>query len=178
MAGLTVRVTQGELRGKLSSSVKGDEARAFLGIPYAAPPCVPPPPTLLTPPSSLTRTVGGGGRSIGDLRFAAPQPAGPWEGVRDATSHGKEPVQRDEQRLPFQVPRGDGIDADGLPDYMSEDSLTLNVYTPSQPGPAPGPLPVLFYIYGGGFNNGAGSLPMYDGTALPPHLGHCRTLTD
>ena len=40
MAGLTVRVTQGELRGKLSSSVKGDEARAFLGIPYAAPPCV------------------------------------------------------------------------------------------------------------------------------------------
>ena len=33
---------------------------------------------------------------------------------------------------------GDGIDADGLPDYMSEDSLTLNVYTPSQPGPMPG----------------------------------------
>ena len=111
--------------------------------------------------------------SIGDLRFAAPQPADPWEGVRDATSHGKEPVQRDEQRLPFQVPRGDGIDADGLPDYMSEDSLTLNVYTPSQPGPAPGPLPVLFYIYGGGFNNGAGSLPMYDGTA-PLHPTHER----
>ena len=49
MAGLTVRVTQGELRGKLSSSVKGDEARAYLNIPYAAPPCVP--PALPTPPT-------------------------------------------------------------------------------------------------------------------------------
>ena len=61
--------------------------------------------------------------------------------MRDATTHGKEPVQRDEQRLPFQVPRGDGIDADGLPDYMSEDSLTLSIYTPSQPDPVAAPLP-------------------------------------
>lgn len=36
---------------------------------------------------------------------------------------------------------------------MGEDSLSLNVYTPVDP-PA-GPLPVMVYIYGGGYNNGA-----------------------
>ena len=93
--------------------------------------------------------------------------------MRDATAYGKEPVQGDEGRLPFQVPRGDELDSEtGLPAYMGEDSLTLNIFTPTcEPAAGNGPLPVLFYIYGRGFNNGAGSLPTYDGTRLANRQG-------
>lgn len=106
----------------------GETARTFLNVPYCAPPL-----------GSLR------------LRFREPQPPLPWDGTRDATAYGKEPVQKDEGRLPFQVPRGDELDEEtGLPAYMGEDSLSLNVFTPVGE-PSGGPLPVLFYIYGGGF---------------------------
>lgn len=136
---LAVRTSAGKLQGKLSHASDGSVARAFLRVPYAA-----------------------------ADRYAAPTAPEPWEGVRDATKNGLEPVQRDEQRLPFQVPRGGGVDLEtGLPDFMSEeDQHTLNVFTPTGVSSEHGPLPVLFYIFGGGFNNGAASLPMYDGTRL------------
>jgi para-nitrobenzyl esterase len=132
----------------------GESARAFLNVPYCAPP-------------------------LGSLRFREPQPPLPWDGTRDATAYGKEPVQGDEGRLPFQVPRGDERDAGtGLPAYMAEDSLSLNVFTPvGEPAGGSAPLPVLFYIYGGGFNNGAGSLPMYDGTRLANRQGGAVVVT-
>ena len=152
MEPLTVRVTQGELRGKITTA-KGAEARAFLNIPYAAPP-------------------------VGALRFAPPQPGPAWGGVRDATAFGPEPVQRDEDRLPFQLPRGEGRNPDGLPDFMNEDCLSLNVFTPtSKATSGSSPLPVLFYIFGGGFQNGAGSLPMYDGTRLCNRQGGAVVVT-
>ena len=44
---------------------------------------------------------------------------------------------------------------------MSEDCLYLNVWTPAKSDRAK--LPVLFYVFGGGFQNGDGSEPRYDG---------------
>jgi para-nitrobenzyl esterase len=51
---------------------------------------------------------------------------------------------------------------------MSEDCLTLNVVTPRWSGPAPDgdPLPVMFFIHGGGYILGSSATPLYDGAAL------------
>jgi para-nitrobenzyl esterase len=46
----------------------------------------------------------------------------------------------------------------------SEDCLYLNVWTPSSSGSAK--LPVMAFIYGGGWTVGSGSMPLYDGAAL------------
>ena len=71
-----------------------------------------------------------------------------WSGVRDATRHGASAPQRG--------------DADDQP--ISEDCLFLNVHTPAlRDG---GRRPILFYIHGGGYNNGSGSHPLYDGANL------------
>lgn len=59
-AQLKVKTAQGKLQGKL---INDGKVRAFLGIPYAAPP-------------------------VGELRWKAPQPAQPWKGTRDATRFG------------------------------------------------------------------------------------------
>jgi para-nitrobenzyl esterase len=55
-----VKIAQGEVMGKW---IDGDTQKAFLGLPYAAPP-------------------------VGDLRWKPPQPPAAWNGVRDATSFG------------------------------------------------------------------------------------------
>lgn len=58
----------------------------------------------------------------------------------------------------------------GLGKYqpMGEDCLTLNVVTPQWAGPAPDhePLPVMFFIHGGGYILGSSATPLYDGAAL------------
>lgn len=57
---LTVQTEQGKVHGK---TINDGKVRAWLGIPYAAPP-------------------------VGDLRWKAPQPAAKWSGDRDATKYG------------------------------------------------------------------------------------------
>jgi para-nitrobenzyl esterase len=54
---------------------------------------------------------------------------------------------------------------------MSEDCLYLNVYVPASPSPVAAPLPVLFFIYGGGFTQGGSSHPMYNASRLCANTG-------
>ena len=90
---------------------------------------------------------------VGDLRWKPPQPAKNWQGVRKADKFGPRCMQRPIfGDMNF---RSNGV---------SEDCLYLNVWTPEK---APkGKLPVLVYLYGGGFVAGDGSEPRYDGESM------------
>nr|WP_239144205.1 carboxylesterase family protein [Streptomyces sp. SID14515] len=112
------------VRGRRTARDRG--IVAVLGLPYAAPP-------------------------FGARRFRAPQPAEPWDGVRDCSAFG--PVAPQSAELP------------GAPVWSpgDEDILTLNVWTPAD---GPGDLPVLVWIHGGAYVFGSSAQPDFDGTAL------------
>ena len=88
---------------------------------------------------------------VGDLRWRPPQPVTAWTGVRRATVYGSDCAQ-----LPFPG------DAAPLGTPPAEDCLVLNVWRPAE-RPAQ-KLPVMVWIYGGGFVNGGSSPAVYDGT--------------
>src|SRR5262245_11168590 len=120
-----VTTTSGAIRG-----VTEDGVRRFLGIPYAAAP-------------------------VGPLRFQAPVPPEPWDGVRDAVEFGATPPK------PAYPPPMSEILIER--EFPGTDWLNLNVWTPDPAGSA---LPVMVWIHGGAFQNGNSSLPVYDGTAF------------
>ncbi|MEI9990343.1 MAG: carboxylesterase family protein [Rhizomicrobium sp.] len=91
----------------------------------------------------------------GDLRWRAPRPAPHWTSTRDATVFGPACPQHPTEALLIRA---------NLP--QSEDCLTLNVWTPEPRGAK---LPVMLWIHGGGFTEGAASVPRFDGAALARH---------
>ena len=96
---------------------------------------------------------------VGKLRWRPPEPAAPWPGVRPADHFGPPCMQpASPKRL---GPWTRVFLSDRTP---SEDCLYLNIWTTEQ-RPA-SPLPVMVWIYGGGFTSGAGSVAVYDGAAL------------
>ena len=127
----TISTRLGKVMGRSAPAMPGTERGVLqcLGIPYAKPP-------------------------LGELRFRAPQPHGPWSGTLNATQLGNRAMQTE---LPDVLKLG----RDPAPDAMSEDCLVLNIYTPAADGRA---RPVLFWIHGGGFT--IGSANDYDGSVL------------
>lgn len=89
---------------------------------------------------------------VGANRWRAPQPAAAWQGVRDATQYAHDCMQ-----LPFPS------DAAPLGTTPAEDCLYANVWRPARGAKK---LPVIFWIYGGGFVNGGASPPTYSGANL------------
>jgi para-nitrobenzyl esterase len=118
-----------------SGSLEGAEHRkiqVFKGIPYARPP-------------------------VEGLRFRAPVPVEPWNGVRAARQFGKAAPQVG--RVNRLIRTFIGV-ADVA---QSQDCLYLNVWTPAADA---GRRPVLVWLHGGAFLMGSGSTVLYDGTQL------------
>lgn len=90
---------------------------------------------------------------LGPLRWQPPQPPRAWAGIRQATRFGDRCMQR--PLFGQLATRASG---------MSENCLTLNVWTPAKNAHAK--LPVLVYIYGGAFKVGDGAQPIYDQASL------------
>jgi para-nitrobenzyl esterase len=95
---------------------------------------------------------------VGKLRFRPPAPVTPWDDIRDATHAGPWAAQ-----LPSPLETMLGAPP---PRWDEAHCLTLNVTTP---GLDDANRPVMFWIHGGAFVNGAGSTPLYDGARFAQH---------
>ena len=132
-----LRIVQTELGAVRGIPAADPRITAFKGIPFAAPP-------------------------VGENRWRAPQPARPWEGVRDCLEFA-----------PISMQHVPGEDVENLysrewnvdPSIeMSEDSLMLNIWTPARS--ADEKLPVLVWYFGGGLREGNTAEMEFDGERL------------
>jgi len=122
-----VKIDAGKVAGKLLPS----GVKAYLGIPYAAPP-------------------------VGDLRWREPQPVSSWQGVYNADRKMPECIQ------PL---RAHNINHYFGEEATSESCLFLNVWAPAD-AKAGASLPVVVFIYGGGFTIGSSGMALYDGATV------------
>jgi len=95
---------------------------------------------------------------VGDLRWRPPVPPAQWKGIRDASQFGASCMQRLH-----------GTFGPWTPEFLvqnkvGEDCLYLNVWTPRVSSTAN--LPVIVFIPGGGFVEGSGEVPVYNGAHL------------
>ncbi|KIP02703.1 hypothetical protein PHLGIDRAFT_78736 [Phlebiopsis gigantea 11061_1 CR5-6] len=135
---VSAQLDNGTFWGTNSGAIK-----RFLGIPYAQPP-------------------------IGNLRFRPPLPSDPYSGTYDS---GFFSVSCPQQVPPLNIPIGfEALTQSFVASYAStqvgpwgEDCLTINIWTPANIT-AGMKLPVIAYIFGGGFE--AGSTSAYDPTAI------------
>jgi para-nitrobenzyl esterase len=125
-----VKINAGLISGDILSS---SSIAVFKGVPYAAPP-------------------------VGDLRWRAPGPVVPWQGIRKTDRFSVSCVQNIvPERKPWTfefMTHGD----------INEDCLYLNIWTPAKS--AGEKLPVFFWMYGGGNVEGSAAVPVYDGESL------------
>ncbi|KAG5864740.1 hypothetical protein JTB14_003391 [Gonioctena quinquepunctata] len=121
MTSPVVNIAEGKLRGCTGKDLDGEQFYKFLGIPFAKPP-------------------------LGELRFKAPQPIDPWDGIKDAVEIGSSCIQRD---IVFTQ------EVEG-----SEDCLNLNVFTKTLPQEDSKLKPVMVWIHGGAFTLGSNSPKM------------------
>jgi para-nitrobenzyl esterase len=99
----------------------------------------------------LYRSIPYAAPPVGELRWQAPKPVAGWEGVRAPADFGPRCLQG-------------RIFDDIVFKELSEDCLTLNIWTPAKSASAR--LPVMVWIHGGGFQAGAGAEPRHDGQAF------------
>jgi para-nitrobenzyl esterase len=93
---------------------------------------------------------------VGPRRWAPPAAVEPWKGIRPARAAGPIPPQHPARLEAAMGPmRAPGV---------SEDCLTLNVWTPDPAGGEA--LPVVVFLHGGGYLAGAGSAEWYDGRLM------------
>src|SRR5580698_7172773 len=91
---------------------------------------------------------------MGDLRWRPPVHAAPWTGTRKADAFAPACMQV-------------GVSMPGeTPPAVSEDCLYLNIWTPAKAKTPHEHLPVIVWIYGGGYINGSASMPLYWGDRL------------
>jgi para-nitrobenzyl esterase len=87
---------------------------------------------------------------VGELRWRAPAPPRPRSGVFAASTFGAS------------CPQDELLTSGGESAAFSEDCLTLNIWRPQKPGT----FPVMVWIHGGAFREGAGTYQMYNGARL------------
>ncbi|XP_066492931.1 fatty acyl-CoA hydrolase precursor, medium chain-like [Tiliqua scincoides] len=132
-----VLTKNGRLRGqRIRASGAERDVDVFLKVPYAKPP-------------------------VGPLRFSPPQPAEPWNDLRDATSFP--PMCLQDRVLGQAELEAVLMTKEKIPMEVSEDCLYLNIYTPAH-SDKKAKLPVMVWIHGGGLLVGAAS--QFDGSEL------------
>ena len=136
-----IETTHGKIRGSTVTAVRSSlgsnnrhltlQTEKFLGVPFAKAP-------------------------IGKLRFAAPESAEKWSGVKDAKEYGYScPMVPDTTFVKNGVNFPDA--AMWNSQNMDEDCLNLNIWRPSNTK-RNSKLPIVVWIYGGAFYSGSNSL--------------------
>jgi para-nitrobenzyl esterase len=108
--------------------------KIFKGIPFAEPP-------------------------VGDLRWKAPLPVKPWDGIKKCDRFSASAMQA--KPAPFAMWSKEFMAPE---EPLSEDCLYLNVWTAAKRQDEK--RPVIVWIHGGAFTGGSGSVPLYDGEEM------------